>query len=867
MKLSKKFFGKLLILVAFLAIGGFLLPAGEAQAYFSKNGDRQCFAVQYLSSEAYEDQGKAADSGKTPKDRTKTKVYSTGRVCANVDSSGNITGGLKLESGGQSGTTYITPNENSPNLFVNGTKVSIRTCEGTGPKCTSSMKAAKTVDAKNGANFQSLMKELQGAAPKTTSLDSKASVMGFDDNRNTNTTQKEADEKDGVDTSGASNCKASGGAKALGWIVCPVLEWMGEAAANIYNEYVEPSLQIEPQLFKGGNESVRTAWSTFQNFANIMFVILLLIVIFSQLTGVGIDNYGIKKILPKLILAAILINLSYLACLLLIDISNIFGNSFQGLFNGLANQLTLPGDITVDGGGGVSGTIQTAAITGLTGVGVLGAVVASAAAIFTNPAILLSMLVSALGIIIAVFFLFILLSAREAAIIVLTVISPLAVVAYILPNTKKMSDKWWQMFKGLLLVYPICGLLVGAGGYVSKLLLVAGNGSSGFISVFTSMIVSIVPIFFIPTVLKSSFAAMGNLGARISSFGQRVSGTATSAARNSQAYRNAQELGLERKARIQAGLDVNGNPIKVGRFGAMMRGGRRNMARNRAQYLRNQDARGREESLMGIGYDAAVIAQNKRAEAEEMANYMTLINDATRNGEDEDKLFEMFDEYMASGNKAGAVAVTRIAGRRKDTAARFAESKFTSAGAGMGPGTAGGYTPKMAQAVAKEMATGENSGTYRASSPLAFEFAGQMNTGGTQDYNAWLGQTDEKGVHTNIANALEHHVTNSQELVGMKGSSLDEVANLMGSGQVDPATAARMSTLATQTIENRDKPGAAWDSTKAEQLAKISGQYTYDRATDTLTRVSGPTPSGGSGGGTTQGGASSGYIEHDSFWE
>lgn len=324
---------------------------------------------------------------------------------------------------------------------------------------------------------------------------------------------------------------------------------------------------------------------------------------------------------------------------------------------------------------------------------------------------------------------------------------------------------------------------------------------------------------------------MGNLGARISNFGQRVSGTATGMARNSQAYKNAQELGLERKSRIQAGVDINGNPISTGRLGTLMRGGKRNMARNRAQYLRNQDARGREDSLMGVGYDAAVIAQTKRAEAEEMGNYMTLINDATRNGEDEDKLFQMFDQYMAAGNKAGAVAVTRIAGRRKDTAARFADSKVTSS-------AAAGYDPKMAQAVAKEMATGENSGVYRASSPLAFEFAGQMNTGGTQDYNSWLSQTDASG-KSNIANALEHHVTNSQELVGMKGSSLDELSRLMADGQVDAATAARISTLATQTIENRDKPGAAWDSTKAAQLAKLSGQYTYNRVNDSLTRNGG----------------------------
>ena len=58
-------------------------------------------------------------------------------------------------------------------------------------------------------------------------------------------------------------------------------------------------------------------WNTFRDIANVIFVILLMVVIFSQLTGVGIDNYGIKKILPKLIIAAILINLSYLICLIL----------------------------------------------------------------------------------------------------------------------------------------------------------------------------------------------------------------------------------------------------------------------------------------------------------------------------------------------------------------------------------------------------------------------------------------------------------------------------------------------------------------------------------------------------------------------
>ena len=91
----------------------------------------------------------------------------------------------------------------------------------------------------------------------------------------------------------------------------------------------------------------------------------------------------------------------------------------------------------------------------LVSVGVLAALVVMAGAIWTNPSIILSLLVGALGIVVSIFFLFLLLAAREAAIIVLVVLSPIAVVLYMLPNTKKLFDKWLKFFEGLLLVYPI----------------------------------------------------------------------------------------------------------------------------------------------------------------------------------------------------------------------------------------------------------------------------------------------------------------------------------------------------------------------------------------------------------------------------
>ena len=349
-------------------------------------------------------------------------------------------------------------------------------------------------------------------------------------------------------------CANSGGAGSLGWIVCPVMEWLGKAAKDAYTDLVEPSLNVPASLFsKNEDEGTKKAWDVFQNIANGLFIVLFLIVIFSQLTGVGIDNYGIKKILPKLILVAILVNLSYYICLICVDLSNIFGNGLKDLFDNLstgAPTLSIP-DSNLTG--------KSIGTTAITGVAVLAAMVGMVGAVWQNPAILLSLLVSALGVVIAIFFLFILLAAREAAIVALVVISPVAFVCYVLPNTKKLFDKWLSLGKGLLLVYPICGLLVGGGNYVSRLLLSSGFGTNGFIAAFTAMIVGIVPVFFIPTVLKGSFAAMGNIGAKISGFGEKMRGGATRGIRNAEGYKNAQKMGLERRTRLKAGLDKNGN--------------------------------------------------------------------------------------------------------------------------------------------------------------------------------------------------------------------------------------------------------------------------------------------------------------------
>ena len=126
-----------------------------------------------------------------------------------------------------------------------------------------------------------------------------------------------SDTTDGDNTSADAerdpDCHTKGG--ALGWIVCPIIEQSTDMIQNVYTDWIQPYLSIDAVLFdtsETGGQAIHQIWSLFQGFANLAFVILFLVVIFSQLTGVGIDNYGIKKILPKLIIGAVLINIAQL---------------------------------------------------------------------------------------------------------------------------------------------------------------------------------------------------------------------------------------------------------------------------------------------------------------------------------------------------------------------------------------------------------------------------------------------------------------------------------------------------------------------------------------------------------------------------
>lgn len=309
--------------------------------------------------------------------------------------------------------------------------------------------------------------------------------------------KKDVDISEKKDEDGEPESSCSGDLGSLGWLICPSMSLGGKLADAGYSS-VSMFLDISPDIFNDNPElgGAKQAWNFFRDIANVVFVLLFLWVIFSQISNVGVSNYGIKKILPKLILGAILINLSFYICQLAVDLSNILGYALKGVLEGAS----LRAETSDTGLGGGFVALLTGAL-GLVGAPLFAFLTVSV------PMLIWTLLSIAAALLILVF--------RQAAVILLIAISPIAFAAWLLPNTESLFKKWVSAFKGLLVVFPVVSLMYGSGKLAGAVL----SNSSGGIMQFVAMCAPIVPLIATPFVIKSSLNSLGSLGAKLSNNG------------------------------------------------------------------------------------------------------------------------------------------------------------------------------------------------------------------------------------------------------------------------------------------------------------------------------------------------------------
>lgn len=301
-------------------------------------------------------------------------------------------------------------------------------------------------------------------------------------------------------TEQATKCNIEG----VGWIVCPISNFLAWGMDHIFN-LLEGYLTVNT-ITNDTEGSLYRAWSFIRNIANLAFAIGFIVIIYSQLTGFGLNNYGIKKIMPRLMVAAILVNVSYWVCAIAVDLSNIAGSSLQQLLVGIRESLQGPNTHSMASWQSVSGFILAGGI-GVTAASLgLGSLIATSGASIGAATILLLPMLA--GLLLAVLVALLVLAVRQALIILLIIVSPLAFVAYLLPNTEKWFEKWRGLFMTMLVFFPIFALIFG-GSQLAGFLIYQNTDQLNI--VLLGMFVQIAPLVITPMLVKFS----GSLVARI----------------------------------------------------------------------------------------------------------------------------------------------------------------------------------------------------------------------------------------------------------------------------------------------------------------------------------------------------------------
>jgi len=327
-----------------------------------------------------------------------------------------------------------------------------------------------------------------------------ANYVEFDykDNKTSNSQNKQTVTATPQDASGnsGSSCSVSG----VGWIICPASEFMADAMDNMFG-ILAGMIAVKPPVLGDTNNSMYVAWNIMRSIANVAFVIVFLVIIYAQLANVAISNYGLKKLIPRLIVAAVLVNLSFFIAALAIDVSNILGYSVQQVFNTIREQTFHLTNDNVSGFNTNTWGAVTAAV--LAGGGVVGGFYYMAAG---GPFLLVSILI---GLLLTVLFVVVILAARQAIIVILVIIAPLAFVANLLPNTEKWFEKWKDLFFTMLIFFPAFSLVFGGSQLAGQIII--QNAGDNIATLIFGMAVQIAPLVITPLILKLSGGLLGRI--------------------------------------------------------------------------------------------------------------------------------------------------------------------------------------------------------------------------------------------------------------------------------------------------------------------------------------------------------------------
>lgn len=248
------------------------------------------------------------------------------------------------------------------------------------------------------------------------------------------------------------------------------------------------------------------------------------------------DAYTVKKLLPRLIAVAILIQLSWPLAKFAVDIFNDIGVGVKELmfapFDAAGKDV---GDIK-----NALGSLSAGAEVTL----LLGSIFLGAAVLFSGLTVV-GVLMLALPVLLAVLVGYLVLVFRQILILLCVVFLPIALVMWIVPGTDRYWKLWRETFIKLLMMFPLIMALIAAGqifGYI-------GGQSGGIPGLILVLVGFFGPLLILPKTFNWGGQALGVMGGAVVNGTKGIRGKpkdwATGTAAENRKYR-----GLARSQRL-----------------------------------------------------------------------------------------------------------------------------------------------------------------------------------------------------------------------------------------------------------------------------------------------------------------------------
>jgi len=190
---------------------------------------------------------------------------------------------------------------------------------------------------------------------------------------------------------------------------------------------------------------ITTGWGICRDVANLFFIFILLYIAIA--TILQLSSYGMKNLLAKLIIIALLVNFSLVITKVIIDASNILALEFYGKLKNSSGNIDLPilGKVEVKG---ISGIFMSSfSPEKLLGTKMFDIWADEKGAGQSTIALIVLFLSAAILILIATFILFagaVLFVIRIALLALLMILAPLAFLFMVLPKTQQYASQWWD---------------------------------------------------------------------------------------------------------------------------------------------------------------------------------------------------------------------------------------------------------------------------------------------------------------------------------------------------------------------------------------------------------------------------------------